>query len=114
MAKTDQKSNESMDKISDALKLLDEAAAEKRDEVANLISEKYHHLRDTLGEVRPVIQRAADNVIAFAAEAKEKGAQRVDEAVRQIDRSAHDHPWGYVAAAGIGGLVLGLLFSRKE
>lgn len=108
------KTNDSIDKISDALKLLDEAAAEKRDDIANLISEKYHNLRDSIHDIEPAIKRATTNVLSFAADAKEMGEQKVAEAVQKLDKDAHKNPWSYVAAAGVGGLVVGLLFSRRS
>lgn len=83
------------EKITEALKLLDEAAKEKKDELRDLISEKYENLKDATGYARDF------------------GIAKTKELASTVDESVRENPWYYIGGVAIGALLLGYILGRK-
>lgn len=114
MENTDNHSNE---KIAEALKLLEAAAREKRDQFKNLVSERYEHLKDVLLEGESNVKQQFDAVRARTAESashfREVGEDKVREVAAQIDESVHDNPWPYIGGVAVVSLMMGYILGRK-
>lgn len=73
---------------------------------ANQGGEKIEALRAKAGESL----RAAN---ARLAEAQDAVVAKTRQAAKATDAYVHENPWQSVAAAGVAGLILGLLFNRR-
>lgn len=111
-----EKTNTSNENIEEALKLLDEAAEQKKDELKNVMSDKYTHLRDLFGETKGGFVKSLSDVKRHATEtaahAKETGVEKAKEIADTVDKSAHQNPWPYIAGSAVFGLLLGGLLGR--
>ncbi len=108
----------SNEKIEEALKLLEEAAREKKDEIQNLISDKYVHLRSALGETsRSVIESLAANekrAIEGILHAKDVTMEKMKKAGTAVDEHVHTNPWSYIGGAAVAALLVGYILGRKK
>ena len=106
------------EKIIEALKLLEKAAAEKKGELREIIDEKFSHLKKEFSEADSAVHRAAEEAKEHAAEAasraRELGEEKVREVAHRVDKSVEQHPWLYVAGGALGGLLLGYILGRKD
>ena len=102
----------------DALKLLEEAARQKKDELRSVMSDKYTHLRDLIMEKESGLVKsltaAKDNALQAAAHAREVGVEKAREIARDVDQSVHRNPWPYIAGAVGAGLLLGYILGRNR
>ncbi|MBI5197144.1 MAG: DUF883 domain-containing protein [Nitrospirae bacterium] len=94
-------------RIHEALELLNEVARDKRTELVNLISSKYGHLKSTFETMEEKIQHES-------AEAYRRGREKVVTAAKEVDESAHKHPWPYIAGAAVTTLLLGYILGRSK
>jgi len=103
----------SNDKISEALKLLNEAAREKKSEFQHLLTDKYAHLKDAMLEsehaVAQTLAQAKKRALDVAAQAKEYGIENA----RLVDENVHKNPWPYIGGAAAVGVLVGYILGRK-
>ncbi len=108
----------SSEKISEALKLLDEAATQKRDELKGALSDKYTHLKNVIVETESSLAKslsdARRHAVAAATHAKDVGVEKAQEVARDVDKSVHANPWPYLAGTAAGGLLLGYILGRSR
>jgi ElaB/YqjD/DUF883 family membrane-anchored ribosome-binding protein len=114
MEDTDAQSNE---KIAEALKLLESAAREKRDQFKTLINDRYDNLKDVLLEGESNVKQQLETVRARTAENathfREVGEDKVREVASQLDESVHDNPWPYIGGVAFVSLMMGYILGRK-
>ena len=101
-------------KFEEALHLLNEAAREKKDEIQDLISGKYEHIReavlDAAGEGRKRFKRtrrAAEDTI-------EEGGEKLKEAVSDFEDKVRENPWAYVGGVALVSLLLGFILAGSK
>ncbi|MEI6972247.1 MAG: hypothetical protein WCL44_12130 [bacterium] len=104
--------------IEAALKLLEEAAQQKKDELGSVISDKYTHLRSLIMEkesnLMKTLANAKDSAVEAAIHAKDATVDKAREVAHDVNKSVHHNPWPYIAgAAGIGAL-LGFVLGRSR
>jgi len=108
------KSNEN---ISAALKLLEDAAKQKKDELKTALSDKYTNLRsliiETDSSLMQLLGNAKDHALESADHIKEAGIEKVHEIAHDVDGSVHQNPWPYIAGAAVVGTLLGVLLRRS-
>lgn len=113
--------NETMtgnEKISEALKLLEDAARDKKDELRHLMSNKYAHLKEAVSETEHDIKeslaiarkRAADAL----AKAKEIGGAKAKEIAEDLDEQVHENPWPYIGGVALASLLIGYILGRNK
>jgi len=90
-------------KISEALELLNEAAREKKDELKDLMVNKYGHIRE-----------AMSSGAEHAQEVMAQGREKVIAAARDVDQRVHKDPWVYIAGTAAASLLLGYLMGSKR
>ena len=104
----------SNEKIADALKLLNEAAQEKKSDVASMIADKYEALKqvivDSEKSVGHAFARGQKRAVEAAAQAKEFGIKKAKE----VDEHVHDNPWPYIGGAALVGILVGYILGRKN
>ncbi len=108
----------SNEKISDALKLLDEAARERKDEVKNLLLGKFEHLKDAVvteeARLKDALTAAGKRAAETARHLKDVSEEKAKEIATAVDESVHKNPWPYIGGAALGALVLGYFMGRRK
>jgi ElaB/YqjD/DUF883 family membrane-anchored ribosome-binding protein len=111
--------HKSSENIAAALKLLDEAAKQKKDELRTVMSDKYTNLRslilDDESSLMESLTAAKDHAFEAATDVKEAGVEKVREIARDVDEGVHQNPWPYIAGSAAVGVLLGYILggSRK-
>lgn len=105
-------------KIAEALILLEEAAKAKKEELRNLVSDKYTHLKSALVDVEhaavETLSAAQKREIEALIHAKEVSTEMVKEAATAVDHQVHAHPWPYIGGTAVVALLAGYILSRKN
>ena len=108
----------SSEKISEALKLLEEAATQKKDELRNIMSDKYTHLRNVIVETENSLVKslsaAGKHAVEAAAHAKDVSVEKAREVAGNVDKHVHRNPWPYIGGAAAIGLLLGYVLGRNR
>ena len=101
-------------KIQDALDLLNDAAQGKKEEVYELIGDKYESLR---GLFETVLSNGQE-VAVHAQKRINKGLHAEEKKIRQVaaqwDKKIRREPWKYLGGVAVGSLIFGLLLGRKK
>ena len=109
--------NTSGQNIADALKLLEEAAKQKKDELKNVMSDKYTTLRSVIMETeRGFLNSVSDakkHAAELAAHAKDVGVEKACELSREVDKSVHSNPWPFIGGTAVVSLLLGYILGRN-
>ena len=107
----------SSEKIEEALKLLEEAAEQKKDELKHVVSDKYTHLKSLFVETESGIVKSLTEATKHASEAavhaKEVGVEKTLEFTRDVDKSVHQNPWPYIGGTAVISLLLGYILGRN-
>jgi ElaB/YqjD/DUF883 family membrane-anchored ribosome-binding protein len=108
----------SSEKIAEALKLLEEAAKEKKEELKSAITDKYTHLRNAVVETEHHLVKSMADVkkqaVEAALHAKDVSVEKAKEVARDVDKSVHQNPWPYLAGTAVVGLLLGYILGRNR
>jgi ElaB/YqjD/DUF883 family membrane-anchored ribosome-binding protein len=106
------------DKIAEALKLLEEAALQKKDELSSLMSDKYTHLKRVIlaneHTLAKSLTQAKDHAIEAVTTAGEAGMEKAREFAHDANKHVHRNPWPYVAGTAAVGLLLGYVLGRTR
>ena len=106
----------SSEKISEALKLLEEAATQKKDELRTLVSDKYTNLRSLILEnesnLKESLTAAKDHAFEATTHAKDAGVEKAREIARDVDEGVHQNPWPYIAGSAVVSVLLGYILGR--
>jgi len=107
----------STENIAEALKLLEEAAEQKKEELKHAMSDKYTHLRDLVLETESGLAKSLSDAkrqaAAAAAHAKDVGIEKARELVGGVDKNVHRHPWPFIGGSAVIGLLLGYILGRS-
>lgn len=108
----------SSESLASALKLLDETAKHKKDELLTVLSDKYTDLREAImaneGSYLKTVVAARDQAVGAAADVRKATVEKAREITRDVGQSVHRDPWPYVAGAAVVGLLLGHILSRRH
>jgi ElaB/YqjD/DUF883 family membrane-anchored ribosome-binding protein len=104
----------SNEKIAEALKLLNEAAQEKKSDVTSMITDKYESLKqaivDSEKSVGHAFMRGEKRAVEAAMQAKDFGVKKAKE----VDEHVHENPWPYIGGAAVVGILVGYILGRKN
>ncbi|MCX6112731.1 MAG: hypothetical protein NTY22_05550 [Proteobacteria bacterium] len=93
--------------VKEALQVLENAAASDVNDVKQIFSSEYKHLKKAIAAHAP---HAVWDELKHA-----KGAAldfTVDKA-KDVDKSVHEHPWHYIGGAALLAGMIGFLFGRS-
>ena len=107
-------SNES---ITEALKLLEETAMQKKDELKTVMLGKFTNLQNLFVEIEKSTEEkltsTKDRVVAMAAHAEKISVDKARELSRSVDKSVHQNPWPYIVGTAVTGIIFGYFLRRK-
>jgi ElaB/YqjD/DUF883 family membrane-anchored ribosome-binding protein len=106
------------EKIEEALKLLEEAAKQKKDDLKSAMADKYTHLKNAIVETEESLVKslasARTHAVAAAAHAKDVAVDKACEVAHNVDKSVHTNPWPYIGGTAAIGLLLGYILGRNR
>lgn len=104
----------SMQKIDEALALLNEVAKEKKTEIDQLIREEYSNIQEIMGGIKDtyteVIEKTKQNISGAVA----GGEERIKEISTGIDKRVHENPWLFLMVAVTTGFLFGYMFGGSR
>ena len=101
-------------KISEALELLNEAAKEKKDELKNLMSNKYAHIREAMTHGVEHGKEILKHTQDMTQETINEGKEQVMAIASDVDKRVHKDPWVYIAGTAAASVLLGYLLGAKR
>jgi ElaB/YqjD/DUF883 family membrane-anchored ribosome-binding protein len=101
-------------KISEALELLNEAAKEKKDELKDLMVNRYSHIRDAMATGVEHQKEVLKHAQAIAQRAIVQGKEKAKDIATDVDKRVHKDPWVYIAGTAAASLLLGYLMGSKR
>lgn len=108
----------SSEHLSEALKLLEAAAREKKDEIRSLVSDKYTHLKSALVDAEhttaDALSAAQKRAVEVLIHAKEVGEEKARKAAQAVDTQVHTNPWPFIGGTAVVALLFGYILGRRK
>ena len=106
--------NNSTKKFEDALQLLNEAAKEKKQEIQDLLGDKYSHIKDAIQETASEKLGEFKRFKKTAQKAIDEHSETVKEIAEDLDEKVHENPWPYIGGVALGALLLGYILGSSK
>lgn len=94
--------------IKEALQVLENAAASDADELKQIFSSEYKHLR------KAIVKHAPHALLDKVIEAKEFSLDYPFEKVKTIDKAVKSNPWAYIGGAALLAGLVGLILGKRD
>ena len=101
-------------KFEEALQLLNEAAREKKEEIQNLLGDKYSDIRRIIEQQASKQKQNLKRAQRVAGDWIEEGEEKVREVVSDLDENVRDNPWPYISGIAVGTLLLGFILGSSS
>ncbi len=101
-------------KFEEALQLLNDAAKEKKDEIQNLLGDKYTDIRKVIEQAASKGQKNLKRAQRVAGEWIEEGEETLRDVASEVDERVHENPWPYLGGVAIGALLLGFILGSSS
>ena len=106
------------EKITEALKMLEDVARDKKDEVSKLMTNKYAHLKDVASDAEHDIKEslaiAKKRTTDALSQATDIGEKRAKEIAEDVDEIVHENPWPYIGGVAVVSLLIGYILGRSK
>ncbi|MBF0224407.1 MAG: hypothetical protein HQK76_03035 [Desulfobacterales bacterium] len=106
-----------MDKIKDALKVLDEIAKENKEQLIKTMDGKYEYLKCAIIDengFKDSLTLAAHKIADFVTSVKTSSNEKAKEIVVAFNQSVHQNPWHYIGGVAVGSFLLSFVLNRKK
>ena len=108
----------SSENIAAALKLLEETAKQKKDELRTIMSDKYTNLRSLILENESSLMESLttvkDHAFEAATDVKNASVDKAREIARDVDEGVHQNPWPYIAGSAVVSVSLGYILGHSR
>jgi ElaB/YqjD/DUF883 family membrane-anchored ribosome-binding protein len=104
---------ENAEKVKDALRILNEAARDEKEEVARLLSDRYADLKSVVQDVEDAARDQTSRIGDRLRDLEQGVEMKAKESTEAVNRKVHEQPWQSMAATAVGALVLGYMMGRK-
>ena len=101
-------------KFEEALHLLNEAAKEKKEEIQNLLGDKYSHIKEAIQETASEKLQEFNRLKQTAQQVVEEGGEKFKEVAADIDEKVRENPWPYIGGVALGAIVLGYILGSSK
>ena len=101
-------------KFEEALQLLNEAAKDKKDEIQNLLGDKYTDIRKIIEQAAAKQKQNLKRAQRVAGEWIEEGEETLRDVASEVDERVHENPWPYIGGVAIGALLLGFILGSSS
>ncbi len=113
-----QEQTSSNEKITEALKLLESAAKMKKEELRNMIGDKYANLKNAIGATEQTLTdtlaTARKKAMDAAQQAREIGVEKARQVGTELDQQVHTNPWPYIGGTAVAALLIGYILGRNK
>ena len=94
--------------VKEALQVLENAAASDVDDIKQIFSAEYKHLR------KAMVKHAPHALWDKLKEAKAFTADYTVDKAKNIDKSVHENPWYYIGGAAVLAGLIGFIVGRSN
>jgi ElaB/YqjD/DUF883 family membrane-anchored ribosome-binding protein len=94
-------------RITEALELLNSVAKDKKNELEQVISNKF-------GDFKSLVEGVAGKVKHQAVDSYEISKEKIEDVLSEVDKSVHKNPWPYIGGTAAVALLLGYLLGRSR
>ena len=94
--------------VKEAIQVLENAAASDVNEIKEIFSSEYKHLRKAL------VNHAPHAVWDKLKDTKDFSVDYTVEKAKTVDRSVHDNPWYYIGSAALVAALIGFIAGRSN
>ena len=110
--------NSQQKKITEALKVLNEATEEQLSEIQDLIDKSLPKLKEKLFGKNDGPKGSCDSfkfqISEKFASAREAGEEKIKEMATKVDAQAHSNPWPFIGTIAFLSFILGLLVGHDD
>ncbi|MGK5086546.1 hypothetical protein WDW86_03230 [Bdellovibrionota bacterium FG-2] len=118
LARIDRSDKESVKSIQHALRVLNDAAKDSSDEIKQMVSRDYRHLKETFSDLKPELTSVVRELRDASGESISRVKNRIVETTREtsqkVDKSVHESPWRFIGGAAAVAALLGFFLGRKR
>ena len=104
---------QSKEKVKEALEILNEAAQDEKQELKQLLGNKYGDLRSFITDVEHRVEDKAGRGVERVVDFERRAEARARDSKERVEAKVHEQPWHAMGVAAVGALVLGYLMGRK-
>jgi ElaB/YqjD/DUF883 family membrane-anchored ribosome-binding protein len=101
------------EKIAAALELLNEAARDQREDIREMINERYALVRELLEGDNSSMKNKYAQARLRAGELAATVKQNSGERIKEVNQKVHESPWAFIGGVAVSAILLGYLFGHK-
>jgi ElaB/YqjD/DUF883 family membrane-anchored ribosome-binding protein len=106
-----------IDRLSEAMKTLDELAFQEKEEIKDLLSSQFGNLRKTLTEIEPevrgTLKSATQKITQLATSTKDATREKLKVVGERVDHKVHEMPWTFIGVSALTGMIAGYYLGNR-
>src|SRR5688572_18721076 len=96
-----------INKIQEALEILNETARNKRQELYDVMGEQYEDIRSAFSDVKSTGRKTLHKARERASNLAGAQSEQIKQAAAQVDHKLRNNPWPILAGVAIGSFIVG-------